>query len=226
MVLDVQLDRGHGPVLFWRGAQCNRGSKEWWCHSGTFRIKQRLTLRSLGSNIVCCGSWVGFTRMLPQFFWFFLKRFVSRMPVPARANYYTSSLPVIRRTPWTRARRGLLTGGDLSHLWKQVLLHPAVQQPTNVQKLSTFLQGDGSFVPFVPHSSSLYSMSEEDIDRVLEPVRKQCRRMVSTKSSVSQQKVTLSTKSKVSKTTRFQKGMQPADFRTLLSTQGNTPESS
>ena len=79
-------------------------------------------------------------------------------------------------------------------------------------ELSTFLQGDGSFVPFVPHSSSLDSMSEEDIDRVLEPVRQQCRRMVSTKSSVSQQKVTLSTKSKVSKTTRFQKGMQPADF--------------
>lgn len=33
-------------------------------------------------------------------------------------------------------------------------------------ELSTFLQGDGWFVPFVPHSSALDSMSEEDIDRV------------------------------------------------------------
>ena len=36
-----------------------------------------------------------------------------------------------------------------------------------------FLARRVSFVPSVPHSSSLDSMSEEDIDRVLEPVRQQ-----------------------------------------------------
>ena len=40
-------------------------------------------------------------------------------------------------------------------------------------EFSTFLQGDGLFAPFVPHSSSLGSMSEEDIDRVLDAVRQQ-----------------------------------------------------
>lgn len=58
----------------------------------------------------------GLQKDASSIFLFFFKRFVSRMPLPARANYYTSSLPVRRITPWTRARRGLLTGGDLSHL--------------------------------------------------------------------------------------------------------------